>query len=343
MMADLVAGRVTSEHELLEKLQAIEDAQPPVHSTFGDVPSPAGPAARLPVEGQWERADSGEIPAVWTDEGMPSVEGQPRIVPPSRGQRRYSEARRRDPRGRAVATHPDTIREEAPVPPAADVSHSDEPTEPPLPLPAPVPPRRRTAPGTAVPTRRTSGNHPQAPEPSPPPPISSPIKPVLWRLAIFATVLLFLVAGLNAMGLFRARSALTRALDIGIGPNGPTPDLPRVLTERIAELDMEDDVEAFHSQIAGLSNSYRVGVHMETNVAGYPVGWVAIREGSFEVDKRTRVLQVYVSAGWELDADAMDRLVAYKQERRRSRLPSEAPVPVMSDDDDSAESAAPTP
>ncbi len=344
LMADLVAGRVTNEQDILAKLQAIDDAQPPVHSTFGDVPSPASPTAQLPPGQQWERADSGEMPAVWTDEGMPSVEGQPRVVPPSRGQRRFSETRRKDPRGRAVATHPDSIREE-PAPPApigADPSYSDEPTEPPLPLPPPAPPRRRTAPGMAVPTRRTSGKHPQAPEPAAPPSVAPSIKPVLWRLAIFAAALLLLVAGINTLSLFRGRSALTRALDIGIGPNGPTPDLPRVLTERIAELDMEADVEAFHSEIAGLSNSYRVGVHMETHIAGYPVGWVAVREGSFEVDKRTRVLQVYVSAGWELDTDAMDRLVAYKQERRRARQPTQAPAPV-GDDDDSAGSAAPTP
>ena len=372
MMADLVAGRVTNEHDIQDDISPSEDEQPPVHSTFGDVPSPAGPTAQLPPGVQWERADSGEIPAVWTDEGMPSVEGQPRVVPPSRGQRRYSHARRRDPRGRAVATHPDAVREsEPPEDPGAGWNPRDlgptagagavtaEPAfggsdsiavERPLPPTLPPPPRRGTAPGSAVPSRRHSGDHPVSDQPlqtrrlsggypSAPPASTSArdprVPPVVWRLGILAAVLLSLVAAINMMSLFRGRSALTRTLDIGIGPNGPTPDLPSVLRQRLAELDMEGDVEAFHSQIAGLSNSYRVGVHMETHVAGYPVGWVAIREGSFEVDKRIRALQVYVSAGWELDTDAMERLTAYTRDRKRAREP--VPPPAAADDDDSAE------
>ena len=136
--------------------------------------------------------------------------------------------------------------------------------------------------------------------------------------------------------MFRARSALARTLDIGIGPNGPTPDLPHVLRSRLAELDLEPQIEAFHSEIAGSSDSYRVGVHMETRIAGYPVGWTAIREGTFKVDKRIRALSVYVAAGWELDSDAIDRLNAYTRQRKTAREEARRPPPpVLGDDDDS--------
>ena len=365
LMADLVAGRVQTEQPREDFSPTVAD-EPPIHPTFGDAPSPAGPFAELPPEHTWEQADSDEIPAVWTDEGFPAVEGGPRVVPPGRGARRYSASRRRDPRGRAVATHPDAFQagsvpqdgprprltgERVPAvfpPPPEEQEYADQPAVAP---PPPPPPRRRTSPGAAAPPVRppppaappprpaTTPGRPAPAPPSPRPSQGTGLPPGAGRAIAIGAALLLLVAGFNTMSMFRSRSALTRALDIGIGPNGPTPDLPHVLRQRIAELDLEGSVEAFHSEIAGSSDSYRVGVHMQSRIAGYPVGWEAIREGSFKVDKRIRALQVYVSAGWELDSDALERLTVYNRERKAAREAARAPKPppVIGDDDDSAQ------
>ena len=77
--------------------------------------------------------------------------------------------------------------------------------------------------------------------------------------------------------------------------------------------------QAMYSELSAAEQRYRVGVEVQQRIAGVPVGWTAIREGTWQVDRHVRTLQVFVDGGWTLDASANQALEDYRTQRRLER------------------------
>ena len=318
LLADLVSGRVLGG----QGESSGDWDQPPIHPTFSDVAAPTEPYGP----------------------------GGPRVVPPSLGSRRGSTASRRvDPRGRSVASAPEAreldpdsayVTPPAPEPDlddaadfdlglgAASVRLSGGPSIPPSLGRRPV-----TTAGSRAPVRS------QAPGPEARPATSHmTVAQIVLRLGLVLAAGVLLLAVVDGLKIARARAALVQSVDHGIGPNGPTPDLPVVLRERVAELGVEGAVEHFATQLEGSTDTYRIGLQMRSSVAAFPFRWQVVREGSFKIDRRIKTLQVFVAAGWELDESALNQLVAYNEGRRQFRETEarDAQTRGLADDDDSA-------
>ena len=160
-------------------------------------------------------------------------------------------------------------------------------------------------------------------------------------LGVTLIVLFTAMALADGVAAYRAKNAITRLLNEGIGPNGPTADLPKSLERTFVEFDVTDGIETRYQTIDASSNSYVIGVRLNTPVVGYPMRWSAIREGDFDVRAKIRTLDVFVAAGWSLDLTAQSVLDEYKATRngRRQQDREDAPGSKRTgaaDDDDSS-------
>ncbi|MCO4772754.1 MAG: hypothetical protein KDA24_22170 [Deltaproteobacteria bacterium] len=193
------------------------------------------------------------------------------------------------------------------------------------------------APGVARQRPRTTpGNAP------PPPKESLTGREIGGRVAVGVVSIFAILTLVNGFGVYRAKSAITQTLSNGIGPNGPTADLPRSLEQTLVELDILDQIEERYSEIDGEGNTYRIGVELRSPVGGYPVRWKAVRTGDYAVASQIRTLEVFVAAGWTLDSAAKSNLDEYekdralKLEREREGAKESQRWLIAGDDDDSA-------
>lgn len=196
-------------------------------------------------------------------------------------------------------------------------------------LEAPVERTGRTA---STRTRSTPGTPPGASAPEPPAtaspvapeaPTRQPIKPreILGTLMLVAAALYAALALVNGLAVQRARSTVRAAIDGGIDPSGPTPDLPQVLASVIDDLDLGEDVQRTWADIEGATDEFRIGAEFRTPIAGIPLRWRVERDGDFQVEQRIRTLDVFVAAGWMLDPDASQALSAYGSKRKPPTTP----------------------
>lgn|GEM_PF-5594231 len=132
--------------------------------------------------------------------------------------------------------------------------------------------------------------------------------------AILAVITLIALS--NGLGVFKAKKAIVRTLENGIGPDGPTADLPNLLDATLGKLDLGSQIQATHRSISAATDTYTIGVEVKTPVAGYPLRWKAVRQGPYDVDARLVSLGVFDTAGWSLDAEAESALSDYQTARQ---------------------------
>jgi hypothetical protein len=301
LLADLVAGRVSDLGARDEPPQG-----PEFGYDIGTFPEDAGGDVWGP-----ER-----VPTGWPSGTAETPSDGPRVVAPSLGRRQTTQGRNVDPRGRSVASHPDTVRD-------ADAVSRDRVSAamPDVGLSLHVPPdpvRRTTSPSderlvaaVAPRSRATPAGNPRADGVSP-----------LRLVALFVAIIVAgwgAFAGASLIRIAQARAQVVDALDRGIGPNGPTADLPAALRAAVASAGVEERLDALMTEISGTRNAYRAGVAVRDQVGGIPWDWEAFREGAFPVRQNVRTLQFFVQGGWDLDETALAELRSYE-----SRKPSRA-------------------
>lgn len=336
LLADLVAGRVSKDPGISDEFALPVDwDQQMVRASHSEETKSQGSqpdgSIRRPSTLEKSQSSSGPEPRSGSRSGVRSP--PPGRAGPSPGPRTnpaaYSKARSRTHPARRQATHPSARPWTNPARrPAAgsvlpeeglgDADHGDVPI---LEIAASGDVFRHSVP--AGPGARAPGQRrrldirttPGGELPAPPPESSVGGKEIFGLIGVVVVILFTVLALVDGVALFRAEKALTTTLDEGIGPNGPTADLPMSLQRTLDELEVSDQVEAKYQTIGAYSNSYMIGVELKMAIAGYPVRWKAVREGYFDVNTKIRTLDVFVAAGWSLDAVARTALDDYETAR----------------------------
>jgi len=178
----------------------------------------------------------------------------------------------------------------------------------------PAAPARTSTP--AARPRSTPAASIEAP-PEPKPPISDRLSFSSLGAWAFVGVVLVLagIAGKDFLRVQKARSTVMATLDGGVSEAGPTADLPRTLGETINEAGLAKNLTGSWKRIEAEGSRFAVGADFSMAILGLPVDWRAERTGYFDVQERIRTLDVYVDAGWELDALASKTLSDYQQDR----------------------------
>lgn len=326
LLADLVAGRVSKDPGISDEfaLPVDWDQQLVRASHSGETKSqgsqPDG-SIRRPSTLKKSQSSSGPEPR------SSSGSGVPRTNPAAHAA--YSKARSRTHPARRQSTHPSVRPWTNPargpaavsVPPEEGLRDTDHGDVPILEIAASGDVFRHSVPagtGARAPGQRRRldiRTTPGGELPAPPPESSLRGKEIFGLIGVVIVILFTVLALVDGVALFRAEKALTTILDEGIGPNGPTADLPMSLQRTLDELEVSDQVEAKYQTIGAYSNSYMIGVELKMAIAGYPVRWKAIREGYFDVNTKIRTLDVFVAAGWSLDTVARTALDDYETAR----------------------------
>jgi hypothetical protein len=157
--------------------------------------------------------------------------------------------------------------------------------------------------------------------PIPPPPSLAgvrggvDVKRGLMFVGAAGLLVLIGVAGLDGLRMIRDLGHLQGVLDRGIGPNGPTPDLPEELDGEVRRLGLGAQVKDRYAEISASRDEYRVGVEVSQGIVGVPVRYTAKRSGGFVVEQKLATLAFFVKGGWELDEEARNLKGKYEEQR----------------------------